>query len=101
MLITWFVSLAGVTRLNIFLDVFSYPGSVVVSGDCFNGFVYSKVTSDLNVMVFSKDVGSELFVKRDDKALVFLQVNSIILELKVPSLGFFFFISIIWVLESF
>jgi hypothetical protein len=101
MLVTWFVSLAGVTRLNIFLDIFSHLWPVVQSGGGFYGLVDSKVSSDLNIMVFSQDVGSQLFVEGDGKALVFLQVNPIIFQFKVSGLGFFFLINIIRVLECF
>src|SRR5271156_5465311 len=101
MLITWFISLAGITRLNIFLDILSHLWPVVESDGSFYSFVYSQMSSDLNIMVFSQDVSPQLFVKRDGKALVFLQVDSLIFQFKVFCLGFFFFISIIRVLKCF
>src|SRR5271155_1124103 len=78
MLITWFISLAGITRLNIFFDILSHLWPIVESGGSFYSFVYSQMSSDLNIMVFSQDVSPQLFVKRDGKVLVFLQVDSII-----------------------
>src|SRR5271168_5199120 len=101
MLITWFISLTGITRLNIFLDILSHLWPVVESGGSFYSFVYSQMSSDLNIVMFSQDVGSQLFVKRDDKAMVFFQVDSLIFQFKVSCLGFFFFISVIRVLECF
>src|SRR5271168_757968 len=101
MLVTWFISLAGITRLNIFLDILSHLWPVVESSSDFYSFVYSQMSSDLNIIVFSQDVGSQLFIKRDGKALIFLQVDSVILQFKVSCLSFFFFISIIRMLKCF